>query len=51
MIDIRPYRTDDELEVIQLWKKYFLKHLSTMTRSGITKKVEDPTWIISGWGK
>ncbi len=23
MIDIRPYRTDDELEVIQLWKKIF----------------------------
>lgn len=23
MIDIRPYRMDDELEVIQLWKKVF----------------------------
>jgi ribosomal protein S18 acetylase RimI-like enzyme len=23
MVDIRPYRTDDELEVIQLWKKAF----------------------------
>jgi len=23
MIDIRPYRTDDELEVIHLWKKVF----------------------------
>jgi hypothetical protein len=23
MIDIRPYRTDDELEVTQLWKKAF----------------------------
>ena len=23
MIDIRPYRTDDELEVIQLWTKVF----------------------------
>ena len=23
MIDIRPYRMDDELEVVQLWKKVF----------------------------